>query len=398
MKLLDEAKALQETLVKHRRYFHQNAEVHDELPLTTAYVMERLKEMGYEPVEIVKSGVVAVAGKKAGKTFLLRADMDALPIAEQSGVPFSSQTENMHACGHDLHTAMLLGAARLLKDHEDELNGQVKLMFQPAEETLFGANEMIKAGLLENPRVDAALMLHVLAASDVATGCVVVPPDGVCSAAADWFTIRVQGKGGHGATPHKGVDPLNVIAHIYLALQEINAREVPPDESVAITVGQVHGGETSNVIPDTAMMSGTIRTFSEQTRGFVKQRVEEIVRGVAATFRATATVEYSFGCPCVVVDKALIESVAGYCAELLGADKLVDLLTATGSTKMLGSEDFAYVCELVPGSRLSIPAGTISDGHIYPGHHPKITFDEDALPVGAAVYAHTAMAWLRDNG
>ncbi len=395
--LLEEARAIQPTLINHRRYFHENAEVHNELPKTAAYVMARLTQMGYEPKEICQCGIVATVGKKSGKTILLRADMDALPIEEQSGVEFSSKTKNMHACGHDLHTAMLLGAAKLLKDHEDELEGTVKLMFQPAEETLFGANEMIKAGLLENPSVDAALMLHVLAGSHVPTGHVVVPPDGICSAAADWFKITVQGKGGHGANPHKGVDPLNVLAHTFLALQEINAREIAPDDAVALTVGQIHGGNTSNVIPDTAFMSGTIRTFNEQTRVYVKQRLVEIAQAVAATFRATAEVEYSFGCPCVFVNKEMIDDISCYCSELLGEEKLVDMKTATGSPISAGSEDFAFVCERVPGARLSIPAGSVEEGHPFPGHHPRITFNEDALAIGAAVYANSALEWLKNH-
>ena len=396
--LLTEAKALKDIMVKHRRYLHENAEIHNELPLTTAYVLCALTDMGYEPTEICQSGVVALAGKKPGKTILLRADMDALPIEEQSGVSFSSKTKNMHACGHDMHTAMLLGAAQILKNHEDELDGTVKLMFQPAEETLFGANEMIQAGLLEDPTVDAAVMLHVLGGSHVPTGHVVVPPYGITSAAADWFTITVQGKGGHGALPQKSVDPLNVLVHIFLALQEINAREIAPDDAVALTIGQMHGGKTSNVIPDTAFMTGTIRTFSPATRAFIKERLVELSEGIAQSFRAKATVEYSFGCPCVVVDEQLLDQIVRYTGDLVGTDKLVDMETATGAARSSGSEDFAYVCEKVPGARLSIPAGSVEEGYVYPGHHPKITFNEDALPVGAAVYANIACQWLKENG
>jgi hippurate hydrolase len=397
MGLLDEAKALKDKLVGHRRVLHENAEVHMELPKTTAYVMARLREMGYEPEEICESGVVAIAGNKPGKTFLIRADMDALPIAEQSGVAFGSKTENMHACGHDMHTAMLLGAAQLLKSHENEIEGRIKLMFQPAEETLCGAMAMIKAGLLENPKVDAALMLHTLPRTNVPVGHMVAYSHGVVSSASDWFKVSVQGKGSHGARPNEGVDPINVLVHIFLAMQEVNAREIAPDEPLSFTVGQIHAGNTSNVIPDTAFMAGTIRTFSDKTRQFVKARLVEICKSVANTYRAEAEVEYTYGCPSVVIDKGVNDQVVGFLGELLGEDKVTDMQKATGSPRSAGSEDFGCVCEFVPGTRLSIPSGTIDDGYVYPSHHPKITFDENALPVGAAVYAHCAMQWLRSN-
>lgn len=397
MSILDEAKTLAETMVRDRRFFHVNAEVHNELPKTTAYVMARLKEMGYEPKEICRSGVVAVAGDKPGKTFLLRADMDALPIVEQSGLAFSSQTENMHACGHDMHTAMLLGAAQLIKNHEDELCGQIKLMFQPAEETLWGAKAMIEAGALDSPKVDAAMMLHVLPGTHTPTGCVAVYEDGAASAASDWFKIIVTGKGSHGAKPNEGVDPINVLVHIYLSLQTINAREIAPDEPLALTVGQIQAGTARNVIPESAFMYGTLRTFSERTRKFVVDRIFEISGGVASSLRATATVEHASGCPSVIVDKEVNDDVIRYLADLLGADKVVDMKSATGSPKSSGSEDFAFISGLVPSTRLSILAGSVEEGHGFGSHHPRTSFNEDALTVGAAVYANTAMRWLIEH-
>lgn len=392
--LSTEAEALKDTLIRHRRAIHAHAELHDELPFTTEYVMSELRAMGYEPQEICPSGIVALVGKKKGKTFLLRADMDALPMVEENTLPFKSTNGNMHACGHDLHTAMLLGAARLLKDHEDDLEGQVKLMFQPAEETLFGAKAMIEAGVLENPSVDAAMMIHVMAGFPIPTGSVLIPQGGVLSAAADWFRINVQGKGGHGAMPNTAVDPLHVMSHIHIGLQEILSRELAPGENAALTIGQMHGGTTSNVIPDTAFLSGTARTFGEETRSFVKQRLQEISTGIASTYRASAEVIFERGCPSLVVDKALSDQVRGFAKDLMAPEQIIDP-AAIGFSKMSGSEDFAYVSMEVPSIMAILAAGSQEDPAGYPIHHPKVMFDEAALPIGAALYAHVAMAWLK---
>lgn len=398
MSILEEAKELRETIVRHRRTIHQNAEVHLDLPKTSGYVEEQLLGMGYAPQRLGSSGLVAVAGgKQPGKTFLLRADMDALPINEENDLPFKSQTGNMHACGHDLHTAMLLGAAQILKNHEAELPGSVKFMFQPAEETMSGAKMMVEADLLENPKVDAALMIHVASGAPIPTGSVICSPAGVSAAACDWFTVNVQGKGCHGATPNIGVDPLNVLSHIHIALQAINAREVAPAQPAVVTVGQMHGGNTSNVIPDTAYMSGTIRAMNEQTRQMLKQRVREIAAGVAATFGATAEVCFDRGCPCNMVDETVNRQVRGYLEELLGAESVLDAEQLKQSGNGMGSEDFAYVSNERPSTMIMLSAGAPDEGYSAPMHSPKVTFNEDALPVGAAIYAQAAIEWLKHN-
>lgn len=398
MSILEEAKALRDKIVGHRRYVHQNAEQHLELPKTSAYVEEQLRAMGYQPKRLGASGIVALAGgKRPGKVFLLRADMDALPIDEESGEAFACDTGSMHACGHDMHTAMLLGAAQLLKDHEDEIEGTVKLMFQPAEETLAGAAMMIDEGVLEDPKVDAAMMIHVSGSIPLPTGTIVVPDPENGAAAADWFKITIQGKGGHGAMPDTGVDPLNVMAHIHLGLQAINAREIAPADVAVVTPGQMHGGNTSNVIPDTATMSGTIRTASNDVREFVKQRVVEISEGMATTFRASAKVEYERGCPCFETDAELVKQLAGYARNIVGDDGVWDSATAKMKSKGMGSEDFSWVSMQVPTACFSISSGTPQEGYTYPLHHPKARFSEDALPVGTALYAGAAMQWLKDS-
>lgn len=395
--LIQEAKDLQETLIKDRRYIHENAEVHNELPVTAAYVIARLREIGYEPKEICKSGIVAIAGKKPGKTILLRSDMDALPIVEENELEFKSKSEFMHACGHDLHTAMLLGAAKLLKDHEDEIEGQVKLMFQPAEETLSGAITMVESGVLENPKVDVALMIHVFAGIPIPTGSIIFPQGGIFSAAFDSFKVTVQGKGGHGSTPNTTVDPLNILSHIHLAFQEINAREIAPGTNVALTIGQMHGGNSMNVIPDTAFLEGTTRTFDKETREFVKMRLEQIAEGISSTFRATATVKFEKCCPSVFVDQSLRDQIFDYAVGLFGEDKIVDINKVMGGATIPSSEDFSFVSEKVPSIMLCVAAGSPEEGHAFPQHHPRITFNEDALSTGTALYANSAIEWLKNN-
>ncbi|MBN2557427.1 MAG: amidohydrolase [Clostridia bacterium] len=395
--LFEEAKGFKPELVEWRRYIHKNAETHTNLETTTAYVSSCLKAMGYEPIEICKSGILAVAGgKKPGKTFLIRGDMDALPVEEQTGLDFSSGTGNMHACGHDLHTAMMLGAARLLKTHEDEIEGTVKLMFQPAEETLAGAKMMIEAGILEKPTVDAAMMIHVFSGLPIASGTVVFYGAGAVSAASDWFLINIKGKGGHGAMPNTTIDPVNTAAHIHIALGEINSREIDPAATAVVTVGEIHGGTTGNIIPDTAFLRGTIRTFDNDIREFIKKRVVEISKGIGTTFRCEVEVELSNACPSVVNDRELTESVYKYTAEMLGPQAVLDMAAATGKTQVMsGSEDFAFLSERVPSLMIIMAASVEKNGEVFPQHHPRVLFDENTLPAGAAVYANSALEWLK---
>ena len=259
--LLKEAEAYREKIVSNRHYLHRHAEVGFDLKETVAFVKSELEAMGYEPKECGKAGLVVNAGgKKTGKVFLIRGDMDALPMEEQADVDFPSETGKMHACGHDMHASMMLGAARLLKDHEDEIEGTVKLMFQPAEEIFAGAHDMIEAGVLKNPDVDAALMIHVMAGQPFPAGTVIVSDGGVSAPGADFYKIRIQGKGCHGSMPNTGVDPVTIAAHIITGLQEIHARELALVDEAVLTIGMIHAGQAPNVIPDVVEMEGTIRT------------------------------------------------------------------------------------------------------------------------------------------
>ena len=394
MNLFNEAKAIKDTLVEHRKYLHQIPELGLELPKTAAYVEEQLKKMGYEPKRIGDCGVVATVGKGNGKCFLIRGDMDALPVVEEADVEYKSTNGNMHACGHDCHATAMLGAAQLLKAHEDEIEGTVKLMFQPAEETMDGAKMMVEGGVLEG--VDAAFGAHVFTNMEMPVGTVIMMGADSRMAAVDWFTINIQGKGCHGASPHSGVDPLNVMVHIHTALQGINARELDPTDNLVLTIGQMHGGNTSNVIPDTAMMSGTIRTLKNETRAMVKERMEAIVAGVAAAMRAEAKVEWGSGCPVLFYNKPLYAEIKGYLKGLEGMP-VIDLDDFGKPMLSMGSEDFAYVANEVPAVFVGIAAGKPSEGDCYPQHHPKANFHEDALPSGAAAYATVAMEWLKNN-
>lgn len=400
--IMQEAKAYEEQIIKTRRHLHKNPETGFDIKNTFEFVKNELEKMGLEPAECGKAGLTVTVGKDTGKVFMLRADMDALPIKEESGVEFASDNGNMHACGHDMHTAMLLGAAKILKQHENELKGMVKLDFQPAEEIFEGSDDMIKAGLLENPKVDASLMIHVSAAMPMPSGTVIVCDGGVSAPAADYFTIKVQGKGCHGSMPDKGIDPISIAAHIITSLHEIHARELNLLDEAVLTIGSIHGGNAGNVIPDTVEMSGTIRTYNEETRSYLKQRIQEISESTAKTFRGEAYVTFGSGCPTLVNDTGLSKDISSYTKELLGergAFSAGQLMAMSGGkpSKQGGSEDFAYISHKVPSIMLALAAGEPANGYIYPQHHPKVKFDEQILYKGSAVYAYNAMRWLEEH-
>ena len=399
-KLLAEAEALQPQLQKWRRTIHRNPEIGFDLPKTRALVKQALTEMGYQPQDCGKAGILALAGgKRPGKTILLRGDMDALPIFEESGEVFASEIPGrMHGCGHDMHTAMMLGAARLLKTHEDELEGTVKLEFQPAEEIFQGSPDMLAHGLLEDPHVDAAVMFHVLGGMPLPLGEVLVPGGGITMASCEQYHIVVHGKGGHGSMPENCIDPITAAAHIHIALQEINARELSQNDFGVLTTGRFAAGAASNVIPDTAEMWGTIRTTDpeNQSGALIKQRMTEIAQGVAAAFRCTAEVTFSDFCPCMVVDETLSKDAFGYLSEMLGQG-VMDMTSLTGGKPGGGSEDFAFVSHEVPTVSLFLACGGPAQGCRYSQHHPKVRFDDSVLYKGSAAYGYVAMRWLAEH-
>lgn len=380
---------LNSEIVEMRRFIHENAEHGDDLPVTTQFVVEKLKEMGLEAKEICKSGVVAtIKGSKPGKTILLRADMDALPMKEINDLPFSSKTASAHTCGHDMHTAMLLGAAKMLVESKDEMHGNVKLMFQPAEEIFTGAKNMIDNGLMINPTVDAAIDMHVL--TDIPFGCVATRK-GYISSSCDGFKLTITGKGCHGAQPHNGIDPINVGVHLHMALQGLISRETPPNEIAILTVCQFESGTTANIIPETAVMKGTMRTFNKELRAKLFRRFNEIVEYTAKTFGAEIEFEVLSDVPSIFVNTELLSDCMSY------IKKLDYNFTYNMDYLVTPSDDFARVSELVPSIFLAIGARPIEDDKAYPNHNPYVIFNEDCLHLGSAIFSQCAFEWLKNN-
>ena len=325
------------------------------------------------------------------KTILLRADMDALAIKEEAPVDFASQNGFMHACGHDMHATMLLGAAKLLKAHERELKGNVKFVFQPDEEGFTGAKTMLAAGVLENPKVDAGMALHVN--SGTPSGMFLCG-QGVCMAGCTLFKIKVKGTGCHGAMPETGVDPINIAAHIYLSLQEIVAREIAPTSPVALTIGKFDGGKAPNIIPEDVVMEGTIRTMDRDLSTKIFKRIEEISVQTAALFRGSAEVTEMASAPPLLNDKELVKEMAGYIKEITDPSK-VYLFEQGG----MGSEDFASYTYEIPCSYLLLGAGSPQENSLFgrPMHNDHVVFNEDIMPLGSAALATCAEDWLANN-
>lgn len=399
--LIKEAETLQDELTNIRRELHRHPEVGFDIPFTKAFVKKKLEEFGYQPIELGKAGIIALAGgKTSGKTVLLRADMDALPIQEEADVDYRSENAGkMHGCGHDMHTAMLLGTAKLLKAHEDEIQGTVKLEFQPAEEIFQGSPDMLKSGLLDNPQVDVAVMIHVTAGMPLPSGTIMVSGGGISSTSCEQYHITVKGKGGHGSTPHETIDPITASAHMHIALQEINSRELDGNQFGIFTTGRFEAGKTSNVIPDTAEMWGTIRTTDPENEvgNLIKTRMEQICNGIGTAFRCETTVEFYDYCPCMVIEPELSADTLRYMKELFG-EQAIDLNVISGGKAGGGSEDFAFVSHQVPTVSMFLTAGNSKDGYIFSQHHPKVRFDDSVLYRGSLAYAWVALNWLNEHG
>lgn len=389
---LKQAKMIKEDLLSYRRTIHKNPEVGDKLPKTKAFVMDKLREFGYEPTEICESGIVAtIEGNKSSKTFLLRADMDALPMEEITDYDFKSTNGCMHSCGHDMHTAMLLGAAKLLKQNQDKIEGTVKLVFQPDEEGFTGAKKMIKAGVLENPKVDAAMAMHVHSGTP---SNVVLYGLGTSIAGCNRFRIVVKGTGCHGALPETGVDPINIAAHIYLSLQEIISREVPSTKPAVLTIGKFAGGDAPNIIPEEVIMEGTIRSLDKELGQFIFDRMNEIVKSTANMFRGEAELIELSSVPPLANDTDLANELGSYVKDLVG-EKSVVSFEGGG----MGSEDFASYSYEVPSVYFMLGAGTKQENPLYglPMHNNKVVFNEDIMVTGAAMHAYCAIEWLKNN-
>ena len=370
-----EVEALTQTVIDLRRDFHRHPELGFQEFRTSAKVADFLKGCGLETTEgIAVTGVTAeIRGDHPGPTLMLRADMDALPVAEETDLEFASQEDGkMHACGHDLHTAILLGTARILNDMRPRLKGTVKLVFQPAEEGPGGADPMIQAGVLDG--VDYALGLHLW--SDLPCGHVAVTP-GPVMAAADTVRVKIHGKGGHAAYPHESEDPIVAASALVMALQTLVSRNTSPFDSAVVSVTQINGGTADNVIPERVELSGTIRTFQPSTKAALLKRLEEMVPSLCKSYGTVGTFEFTEGYP------ALINNPLP-CQWVKSAAEEMRLPLSTQAT--MGGEDMAYYLQKVPGAFFFLGAAPDQPERVFPHHHPKFQLDERAVPLAMELF------------
>lgn len=387
---LHEAQALFDYTRQLRRDFHRHPELGFQEVRTAGVVARELAALGLEvSTGVGKTGVVAhLEGSREGPVLLLRFDMDALPIQEETGAEYASENPGvMHACGHDGHTAVGLTVARMLASHREILPGVVKLVFQPAEEGLGGAEAMVADGVLENLRPDMALALHLW--NEKPLGWIGVTP-GPAMSASERFRVVIRGKGGHGAAPHLTIDPVQAAAQVISALQTVVARNVPPLKSAVVSVTSLHGGEAFNVIPETVELRGTIRSFDPDVRQLVLKRVEQVINGVSVALGCEAQIEMWRVTPAVVNDPELSARVRAI------AERILPQAEIDTQERTMGSEDMAYMMETIPGCYFFVGSANPEKGLDAPHHHPKFDFDEQALPRAAALMAAAAFDLLTD--
>lgn len=391
MTIYQEIKALEPQLLSWRREIHKNPEFGFTLPKTTALVKRALSDLHIQFEEICESGLVGHIGKKGGKTILLRGDMDALPMTEETDLDFASQTSGaMHSCGHDAHTAMLLTAAAALKSHERELSGEVILMFQPAEEGLGGARAMLDAGILTKNKVDCAMAVHM--ASDIVKTNQLMLKAGPCSASSDGFTVTLHGKGGHGARPHQSVNPIICAMKIADAFTDIGRYEADAQQPTVATICTFHSGTAGNIIPEDCTFSGSLRTFNDELRQFILKRMREVAEKISEAYRCTLDLTLSTGTPPLVCNPEFAAQGRQWLVDGLACDGID--VPPLSSEKSMGSEDFAYVSNLVPSFVVSVGSTKCGDT-AFPLHNPRIVFDEAGMAAGAAAYAQTALCYLK---
>jgi amidohydrolase len=385
---VDEAvAALRDRLVADRRHFHQHPERGFQERGTAAYVAERLARLGIEhQTGVAETGVVGlIRGEHPGGCVLLRADMDALPLTEETGAEYASQTPGVHhACGHDGHTAMLLAAAEILNQRRHQLQGTVKLVFQPAEEGPGGAKPMIEAGVMENPRVDACFGLHL--SNDNPLGTLAIQ-GGALQASADLFDISIEGDGGHAAMPHQTVDVVAAGAAIVGELQRIVSREIDPRDPAVITVGSFHAGTAPNIIPQRAELRGTIRTLDPQVQEFVHRRLREIAEATAAAARARADARVTGLYPVTIND----EGMASFARSVV--EQMADVQIVS-QRPIMGAEDMSFFLNAAPGCFIFVGSANRERGLHHPHHSPLFDFDEAALSIGVEVHCRLALAYL----
>ena len=387
---------IEDQIIKWRRDLHQIPETGLELPETSNYIEQELDKMGIEYKSgVAGSGIVAIiwAGDEDSKTFAVRADMDALNITEETGLDFASTHEGkMHACGHDSHAAMALGVAKIASENKDKLAGNVKIIFQPAEEGPGGAKPMIEEGALEDPKVDAIVGLHIgTIFKEVKPGQIGVSK-GATMACLDSFDIEVEGKGGHGAMPHTTVDPVAVSSSIVQELQTLISREITPVRPGVISVCKIHGGSAYNVIPGKVNMEGTARFIHEEQRQQISKRMEELVEKVADARRAKVKFNYHYGYPPVANPEEFTDYFKGVAETVMDNENIIEL-----KEPVMGGEDMAYFLKEVPGTFFFLGGAKEIDGEIYSHHNSKFDIEESVFHLGTALMAKTAFDWLEKN-
>lgn len=388
--LIPQAEAIKPWIVDLRRTIHQHPELMYEEFETSKLVRNTLTELGISfQAPIAETGVLATIGNGNGPCVGLRADMDALPLHEEADVEFRSKIDGkMHACGHDCHTAMLLGAARLLKEHESRIDGTVKLIFQPAEEGGAGGKRMREAGVLKNPDVQRVFGLHVWHLVETGT---ITGRAGTFLAATTCMEVTVRGKGGHAALPHLAKDPVVTSAKIINELQTMVSRETDPLTPLVVSITAIHGGEAFNVIPEEVRFRGTMRALSTEQIGWAKERLADLASQVAAANHCQATVEFHGNdYPATVNDSALWDIAGELWAENFGTETIIE------SPPVMGGEDFSFFSEEVPGVFVGLGIHNEEFGSVYSVHHPKFKVDENALPWGKAMHCAFAFQSLSD--
>lgn len=388
MKSLELAKELKEYIIGMRREFHMNPEPSLQEYNTSKRIKEELDKDGIECEIVADTGVVAtIKGTHSGKTVALRGDIDALAVIEETGKEYASKVHGlMHACGHDSHGAMLLGAAKVLNKMRDEINGTVKLFFQPGEEVVLGAKKMIAAGVLEG--VDGIMGIHV--SSDMPSGQISAD-SGARMASGDMFKITVTGMGGHGAEPHKSIDAVVVGSAIVMNLQSVISREYSPFDPAVLTIGEIKSGTRFNVIAPTAVLTGTTRCYSQEVRKKFVESIERIAKATAEAYRATAVCEFTEGVGPTINDDECAAIARETAASLVGVENVVTMPPSTGG------EDFSYFSNIVPGVMVKLGTGNKEKGTDYPHHHEKFDVDEDVLDTGTALYVQFALNYLNKN-
>ncbi len=386
---INEAKDVSNYIIDIRRKLHKIPELDDDLYETSKIVKKELDSMGIPYKTVAKTGIIGVIeGELDGGTIGIRADMDALPIKEETGLPFASTNGAMHACGHDAHTAILLGTAKVLSENRNKIRGNVKLLFQPAEESFGGADTMIKEGALEDPKVDRIIGLHVGSIMEGSEEGKIAMKSGTLMAAVDIFKVKIVGKGAHAASPHLSVDPILIASEITISLQKIVSREINPLNPAVVTVAQIKGGSASNIIPEYAEIVGTVRTTDKDDRIFIQERIQNICKYVCKANNAEATIEYLNHFPMLVNDIEFTEGCMEVIGDLFGKEEIVELKNVT-----LGAEDMSYFLQEAKGTYFMLGTNNKDKGIVYPAHHPKFNLDEDVLWKGAAAFLEIINRW-----